>query len=178
MQITAPANTLLYCIRIATNCSDAICHQHTTLTNLFQSFRRKIAYHRPTSNESTFFIGKNQHLQRVIGCHFVFIEYFNHFQCTKRSKSAIIVATIRHHVDVRTECNWLQCRIFSCPFAYDITSGINGGLKSGFLHQIHKPCTTFHITFGVSHAIAPTSFIATKSSECFNARFDTTAIYF
>src|SRR5688572_20950287 len=100
MDVPLPPDAILDAIRIATDGLDPIGHHKSALTYLFESICSKLTCHAFTTNSAALFIGKNDYLERMIRCNLIFIEYFNDFQGANRSKGAIVIATIRHHIDV------------------------------------------------------------------------------
>ncbi len=69
----------------------------------------------------------------------VFLDGSRHLDGRERAKVAVVVAALRHGVDVRAENDGLSRRVGARAAANDVTGGVDLGAESRLAHEGHRP---------------------------------------
>ena len=80
------------------------------------------------ADHGAFFVGENDHLQRVAKRQVLFMQYLGHLDRAKRAHVTVIVATFRNRIDVRADHDRTKQCVGSRARTDDIACSVDADL--------------------------------------------------
>ncbi len=161
---------------VSTDELDAFANGLAAATHQIEFLLSQLAVHRATTDQSTFFVLKDDNLKRVSQCKVVFRECLCDFNCAHRSDHAVVISTFRNRIDVRSDQQRQQTAYASCATPNQITRGINRHVQLRSTHQTEYVLTSLFIGIAVCHPTDAALRVFAKLREGENVVHDPLAV--
>ena len=126
---------------------------------LIQGFFAQLTGDRPTPLQTTFLILENQDLQGMAQCDVALGQSLCHLDRTQGANDAVVVAALRHRIDMRSDNQHRQSRIAAHPPPRYIAGRIDIHDKSRGPHQSHHIFSALAVGIRVGHTAVTSRWI-------------------
>src|SRR5262245_25475770 len=160
VQLDISRNTSLRALNCRSFCGisaeelDPFANGLAAATDQVELFLTQFAIHCATSNQTAFFVLKDDDFERMSRHDIVFGQRLCDFDGAQRSNIAVIISAFRDAVDVRAKKNWSKAVVIirSGATADDVSCRIDLNIKLRRAHQTHHVLAALSIGLAVRNA--------------------------
>ena len=134
------------------------------------------AGHGLAAHRSTFLVGEDDELERMARLDSSIAKQFRHLDGAEDADVAVVVAALRHGVDVGSRHDHGQRRIGSGAASEDVARRVDAHLEPGVPHQRFDELPAGDVGGAERDAAHAALGIGAKAAECLDARLEATRV--
>ena len=161
---------------IAANGANSVADRQAAVTHQAECICANLAGHRLASDRAAFFVGETHDLERMTRGNSILAEEGCGLDRANDTDVAVVIATLRHGIDVRAQDDHGQCGIGPLEAPDDVAGRVDPNREARVAHETLDVFTTRQVRGAECHATDAAVRVGAEFCQCLDASFDSACI--